>query len=80
MVDRGDIMSAKIGEIFTEDELRKFVIGECERSGSQRKFAVENDLSPQYVNDVVNGHRGPGEKIAKIFGLRPMVVYVDIKS
>jgi len=41
----------------------------CAEAGSQRKFAQQHGISPQYVADVLSGNREPGEKILAAIGV-----------
>ena len=56
----------------TSDELRKILRAACKEAGSQRKWALDNNISPAYVNDVLNGVREPAEKIGKALGYKKM--------
>lgn len=51
----------------TTEELRELLRKACKKAGSQRKWALENKLSPQYINDVLQGNRDPSDKIGKVF-------------
>lgn len=42
---------------------------------SQRDLAKELDVSPQYLNDVLNERREPGESILKPLGLERVISY-----
>lgn len=46
-----------------------------EKAGSQRALASEIQVSPQYLNDVLNGRKEPGEGILRPMGLERVVTY-----
>lgn len=52
----------------------------CERAGSQRAFADSINVSEQYVSDVINGSRQPGEAIAKPLGFKPVRRWIKTAS
>lgn len=54
--------------MITDNELLQKLCQACKKAGSQRKWALENELSPQYVNDVLNGSRKLSDKIGKALG------------
>lgn len=54
--------------MITHKELQRKIRQACKKAGSQRKWALNNGLSPQYVNDVLRGYREPSDKIAKALG------------
>ncbi len=43
--------------------------------GDQASWARENDLSAQYVNDVLRGRRSPGPRMLDALNLRRVVLY-----
>lgn len=53
------------------DRLRKAV----EIAGSQKNFAQQQGLSEQYVSDVLNRRREPGQKMLDALGLERIVGY-----
>ena len=46
-----------------------------DRAGSQSAFAEANDMSAQYVNDVVRGRKEPSRAILDAVGLERVVMY-----
>lgn len=42
---------------------------------SQAEMAKKIGISPQYLHDVLNERRGPGEKILDFLGLEKVVLY-----
>lgn len=48
--------------------------------GSQKKAAAELGVSPQYLNDVLQLKREPGDKILRPLGLKRRLVYERIES
>ena len=59
------------------DEVRALLRRRCDEAGGQAVWAgaEEPKLSPAYVSDVLNGHRGLGQKILDRLGLE--VAYRD---
>jgi hypothetical protein len=49
------------------------------RHGSQRRWALAHNLSPQYVTDVLQGRRDPGPGILDALGLVRVVAYYRAK-
>jgi hypothetical protein len=48
---------------------------ECDRLGSQEKWARLNGLTPSYLSDVLNGRTPAGPKVLAGLGLRRVVGY-----
>lgn len=44
-----------------------------DKVGSQKAFALASGVSPQYVNDVLQGHRLAGDKLLDALGLERVV-------
>lgn len=49
---------------------------ESQYKGNKAAFGDAHGISRSYLNDVVNGHRKPGELIAKALGYTKTVVFV----
>jgi hypothetical protein len=47
----------------------------CEEAGSQRAFAQANNVSPQYIADVLRRKREPGAMILDALGIEKVVTY-----
>jgi len=47
----------------------------CEEFGSQRAFALDSNISPQYITDVLRRKREPGQMVLDALGLRKVVTY-----
>ena len=62
--------------MITDKELLKILRKACDKAGSQRKWALEHDMSPAHVNDVLKGHRGAGKKILDALGYKRVVGFV----
>lgn len=45
------------------------------RIGTQQAAAKKWGVSKQFLNDVLKGRRGPGEKLLAALGLREVVTY-----
>lgn len=65
--------------VMTEDDVRDLLRKSCDKLGSVRAWAIENDCSAQYVGDVLNGGRSPGPAILKGLGLEAVTTYRRIK-
>lgn len=48
---------------------------ECRRAGGQRAWASAHTISEQYVSDVLNGRRAPGNAILSALRLERVVAY-----
>ena len=51
----------------------------CRLAGGQKAWAEAHGISPQYVCDVLNARRDPGESILAALGLRKVVRYVEVR-
>lgn len=61
--------------MLTNKDVRTLLMEACARSGGQKPWADANDVSPQYVSDVINGRREPGKAIASALGLESQTVF-----
>lgn len=61
--------------MITDKELRKILKNACDKAGSQRKWALDNGLSPAYVNDMLQENRKLGKKILKVLRYKKVEVY-----
>lgn len=52
----------------------------CEAEGSQQAWAKLHGISAPYVNDVINGRRGPGKSILSALGLAKDIDYKRIAT
>ena len=64
----------------TMDALREILRRDVERKGSQAQWAELHGVSAQYVCDCLKGRRDIGESIARVFGMKPMTVYVSVNA
>lgn len=46
----------------------KLLRSELHKAGSQKALALRVGVSPQYINDVLNGRRTPGKRIPRALG------------
>ena len=53
----------------TEADVLKLLRKSCDEVGTVRAWAMANDVSPQYVGDVLGGKRSIGPAILKALGL-----------
>ena len=44
-------------------------------AGSQKAFAIAANISQQYVSDILDGRRNPGEKVLNYLGLEKVIYY-----
>ncbi len=47
---------------------------------NQKEVANQLGISPQYLNDILNHRRYPGEKVCRALGLRRVVMYEENPS
>jgi hypothetical protein len=52
----------------------------CGESGSQRAFAEANNISPQYITDVLRRKREPGRLVLDSLGLKKVVTYAEVEK
>jgi hypothetical protein len=52
----------------------------CRLAGGQKAWAEAHGISPQYVCDVLNARRDPGDSILGALGLRKVVRYVEVRA
>ena len=62
--------------MISEQEMLRRLRVAVQKSGSQRAFATEHGVSPQYVCDCLKGRRNIGVSVAQALGYRPVVAYV----
>jgi hypothetical protein len=53
----------------TADDVRKLLKTACDKAGSLRRWAQQNDLSAAYVSDVLLGNRQPGPAVCDALGI-----------
>lgn len=53
---------------------------ECREAGGQSAWAKAHGVSPQYVCDVLNARREPGDMILAALGLRRVVRYAEARK
>ncbi len=64
--------------VHTADDVRAALKAACRPS--QREWALANGFSPQFVCDILKGHRAPSENIAKALGFERKVVFLRLQS
>jgi hypothetical protein len=52
----------------------------CEEAGSQRAFALDSKISPQYITDVLRRKREPGQMVLDALGLEKVTTYREKES
>jgi hypothetical protein len=58
-----------MAETFMAEQVRERLREACDASGSQSRWAIQHGVSPQFVCDVLSGHREPGAAITRGLGL-----------
>lgn len=64
----------------TLHDVIKMIRGEAEKVGLQKDLAKKFGVSAQYISDILNGRREPGDAILKPLGLRRVITYEWIKN
>lgn len=59
----------------TLDDVIALLKKRCEEAGSQRAFAIDSEISPQYITDVLRGKREPGAMILEALRLEKVIFY-----
>jgi len=62
--------------MYQKDKVLELLVKACQKCGSQKLFAQQHGLSPQYVGDVLKLRREPGDAILDALGLRKVTYYV----
>lgn len=57
-------------------QVRQLLQGECRKAGGQKAWAMQHEMSPAYVSDVLQSVRAPGPTICAALGLERVVYYV----
>lgn len=65
-----------IDSAMTQHGMIRLLKREVERIGSQVEYAAKLGISPQYLSNILQGHRGPGSDVLKALGLERRVLYV----
>ena len=58
-----------MSDVLTADQVRALLRAECDKAGNQRKWALAHAVSPQFVGDVLLGHRLPGSTMSAALGI-----------
>jgi hypothetical protein len=72
--------NSRIIERMTNDEFLRLLRAECEKAGSQAKWAAARGISPSYLSDVLQGRREAGGKILDALGYKRVVSYEEAKE
>lgn len=62
----------------TEQQVVEKLNAACVAAGGQKAFSKTNNISMQYVNDVLRGRRAPGDLILAALKIRRIVTYEEI--
>lgn len=65
-------------EMLTADDVRRMIRESAEMIG-QKQLAADIGVSAQYVCDVLQGRREPGQSICDGFGIERIVLYRRVK-
>jgi hypothetical protein len=60
---------------YTDEQVRGMLERQCKDAGGQKAWADLHNISPGYVNDVLNARRDIGRTIAEALGLRRVCLY-----
>lgn len=63
----------------TQDQFCEYLRRICQKAGGQSAWARDHDLTQQYVSDVINKRRKPGDKICRAAGIVRDIVYRKLK-
>jgi transcriptional regulator with XRE-family HTH domain len=65
-----------MAQILTPERLQSYLRQAIDSEGlTQAAFAEKFGFSPQYLGDVLNGRRDPGDKILNAIGYERVVTY-----
>lgn len=64
----------------SEADLRKLLKADCQKEGSQTKWAMKHDLSSAYVSDLLYGRRPFAKRVLKALGVKAVTTYEVIKK
>lgn len=53
----------------TEDDVMKLLKQEIKKAGNQRRWSLANNISPSYLNDVLQRRTSPGPQILNVLGI-----------
>jgi len=59
----------------TEADVLRLLRKSCDDIGTVRAWALANDVSPQYVGDVLAGKRSIGPAILRALGIEAVTTY-----
>jgi len=63
----------------TDDQVIALLRKRIELAGSQKAFAVQHELSPAFINDLLQGRRDPSAAILNVLGLERIVTYRKVR-
>lgn len=64
----------------TAEEVRQLLHSACLKAGGRKCFAEQADISQQYICDVLNGRREPGQSVLEALGLERVITYRVLKE
>jgi hypothetical protein len=64
-----------MSRMYSELAMRRILEQKCEAAGGQKAWADANEVSAQYVCDVIQGRRKPGDAICEALGYRRHEIY-----
>lgn len=59
----------------TEPQMIAKIKAAADQCDSRAEFARKVKVSPQYLSDVIGGHRPPGDAITRPLGFERVVIY-----
>lgn len=72
---RHEVKARGRGNGLAEEQVREAIKIAIHMAGSQKAFAHQADISPQYLNEIVQGRKDISDKLLKWFGLERVVRY-----
>lgn len=63
----------------TADDVRKMLRKACDAAGSQKAWAEQAGVTPQYVQDVLSARREPAERICAALGVERVTTYRRVR-
>ena len=61
--------------MITQDDMRNILRHRCAKAGGQKPFAMSIGYSPQYVSDILQGHKDVSWNLARQLGYERKIVF-----
>lgn len=66
--------------MITQNDIRAILRHRCEASGSQKQWAIANNIGTGFVNDVLTGRREPSARLSKALGYEKTVHFIPCNT